>query len=114
MPTVSTFSRLRPINMHLRAQAASQYVQGSMRPQYTYITINIGYSHNKASRWIFVLGAQQEMAAVSIHKPAGERHSDPVSVCYWFLLKKERREEKMFGFFVCLLLFFGWVEGWGG
>lgn len=25
-----------------------------MRPQYTYMTINIRYSHNTASRWIFV------------------------------------------------------------
>lgn len=55
-----------------------------MQPLYTYITINTGYSHNKAL-WVFVAGARQEMAAVSIQEPAEKRRPDPVSVSYWIL-----------------------------
>lgn len=88
--------------MHWRAQTASQCLQGSMRPQYTYITINIGYNSQNSIKMdicssLSKFGAQQEMAGVSIHNPAEERHSPPVPVCYWFLLKgmRKRREGEM-------------------
>lgn len=64
------------------------YVQRSMRPQYTYMTINIGYSHNTASSCLFFF---QQVERMSWH--CKSQHSqtswgkESGSVRCWDLLK---------------------------